>query len=303
MSELRRAVSFGVLSIIASAHTAHAEPAPPPAPYAPPWQLRPTAAASVFRSDTAFAFYNDAMGDGATVVSSLLASYKVGPSLAPFARVAVHHDTPTAGDGETGLSNPLAGVTWAPKLPKPFRLGVIAAVTVPIGTGGGNSPNVGRAAANKAAVVARSSMDNAMFAVNDLSLIAGASIAYVEHGLTLQAEATVFELIRVRGSDVQPDKAKTNFTSGIYAGYFLAKQLSIGGELRYQRYLSTPKFIENDMTGTLRDSLSAAAGVRGHFKLDATQWLRPGIAYARGLDDPMTGKSYQVVQLDVLFTY
>lgn len=302
MSEIRRAAICGVL-VIACAQTARAEPAPPPAPYAPPWQLRPTAAASVFRSDTAFAFYNDAMGNGATVVSSLLASYKVGPTLAPFVRIAVLHDTPTVGDGQSGLSNALAGVTWAPKLPAPFRLGVMGAVTAPIGTGGGNSPNVARAAANKAAVMARSSMDNAMFAVNDLSLIGGVSLAYVDSGLTLQVEATLFELIRVRGSDVQPDKTKTNFTSGIYAGYFLAKQISIGGELRYQRYLSTPKFVEADMTDTVRDTLSAAVGVRAHFKLDAKQWLRPGIAYGRGLDDPMTGRSYQVVQVDVLYTY
>jgi hypothetical protein len=146
-------------------------------------------------------------------------------------------------------------------------------------------------------------MDNALFAPNDLALITGASAAYVDGGLTVQAEATLFELIRVRGAAVQPDKEKTNLTSGLYAGYFVVKQVSIGGELRYQRYLSTPSFVAADPTSAIRDTLSAAVGVRTHWKLDATQWIRPGVSYTRGLDDPMKGRSFNIVQLDLLYAY
>lgn len=295
-----------LLLAVAMATPAYADEVkpPPPAPYAVPFQLRPAVVANVFRSDSVAAFYRDDAGaSGSTVVTSLLAGYKITPELAPFARFAVLHDDPTTGDSATGSSNALLGMTWAPKLPGTFRLGVIGAVTAPIGTGGGDSPEMATAAANRAAIYARSGMDNAMFAVNDVALIGGASVAHVDGGLTVQAEATLFQLFRVRGAEAQPDKTKTNFTSGLAVGYFLAKQLSVGAELRYQRWLSTPKAVANDMTSTLRDTMSVAGGVRGHFKLEGTRWLRPGISYARGVDDPMTNRRYQIVQLDVLFSY
>ncbi|HYO93805.1 MAG TPA: hypothetical protein VER33_04805, partial [Polyangiaceae bacterium] len=48
-----------------------------PPPYSRPFQLRPVMAASVLRSDTAFAFYeNPVSGEtGSTVASTLLFSY------------------------------------------------------------------------------------------------------------------------------------------------------------------------------------------------------------------------------------
>ncbi len=302
-NEVRRVVVCGAFALCSYQLPARAEPTAPPAPYAVPFQLRPAVAANVFRSDSVAAFYSDATDSGSTVVTSLLGSYKVSPQLAPFARFAVLHDNPTTGDSATGTSNALAGVTWAPKLPAPYKIGIIGAMTAPIGTGGGNSPDMAKAAANKAAILARSAMDNAMFAVNDVAFIAGASAAFVDSGFTLQAEATVFQLVRVRGADVQPDKTKTNMTSGISLGYFIVKQLSVGGELRYQRWLSTPKAVANDMTGTTRETITAAVGLRTHWQLEGKRWLRPGVAYTRGVDDPMMGRHYQVVQLDVLFAY
>jgi hypothetical protein len=285
--------------VVACPEPARAEP-PPPAPYSLAWQLRPAAAGNVVRSDTTFATYEDADGDGATVASTFLASYKVTPTLAPLFRVAVSYDDPAAADGAASMSNPLLGATWAPKLAPPLKLAVFGAVTIPVGSGGGNSPGPSTAT-NRSAVFARSAMDNALFAVNDATAIAGADLAYVKNGLTVQAEVTLFELIRVRGDQVQPDKAKTNFTSGLHAGYFPLPYLSVGAELRYQRYLSTPMFVE--ATPALRDTVSAAIGVRGHIKMGGKRWLRPGIAYSRGLDDPMSGRSYDVVQVDVPYSF
>jgi hypothetical protein len=298
-----RVVVLSIAIVTSFTSSAWGEPTAPPAPYTPPWQLRPAIAVSVFRSDTAVAFYDDATGDGVTVASTLLASYKLTPTLAPFARFAVTHDTPTMGEAEVGHSNALFGATWAPKVAAPYKVAVIGAITAPVGSGGGDTPDMAKVAVNRSAIMARSAMDNALFAVNDMTLIVGASAAYVDRGLTLQAEVTAFELIRVKGAAFQPDKFKTNLTTGLYAGYFLAKQVSLGAELRYQRYLSTPKFVSNDPTATLRDSLSAALGVRTHWKLQGKQWLRPGIAYARGLDDPMTNRNYQVLQVDLLYIY
>lgn len=286
------------------ATTARAEPVAAPPPTSLAWQLRPVAAGNVVRSDTSVAAYDDAAaGSGTTVVSNLLASYKVTPSLAPVVRVAIARNDPGMGESATSMSNPLIGVTWARPLAPTIKLAVFGGLALPLGTGGGNSPDAAMATANRSAMAARSAMDNALFAVNDLTPIGGVGLAYVAGGFTVQAEATVLQLMRVRGDEAQPDSAKTNFTSGLHAGYFPLPWLSIGGELRYQRYLSTPAFVEADPTGASRDNLSAALGVRGHVKLGGGRWLRPGVAYSRGLDDPMSGRSYDVVQIDVPFVF
>jgi hypothetical protein len=304
-----RVSSIALIAIAAAAATVPARRAAAdpvlakPAPYALAWQLRPAAAANVVRADTTVASYRDGDGDGTTVASTLLASYKVTPTLAPLLRIAAVHNTPAMGEAATSVSNLLVGTTWAPALAAPLRLSVLGAVTLPIGSGGGDTPDAAMATANRAGVMARSSMDNALFAVNDAAAIGGIDLAYVDRGLTLQVEATLFQLVRVRGDAVQPDSTKTNMTSGIHAGYFVLPWLSLGAELRYQRYLSTPSFVDADPTGANRDALSAAAGVRGHFKLGGTRVLRPGIAYARGLDDPMAGRGYDVVQIDVPFSF
>jgi hypothetical protein len=270
-----------------------------PAPYALPWQLRPIAPGRVVRSDTAIAAYSTDAGDGTTIASTFLVSYPVGPQLAPLARVAVVREAAPGGAEASTLSNPLLGVAWGRALAPGWRLAGFGAVTLPVGSGGGNAPNPERSAAQRAAIPARSAMDNALFAVNDLTVIGGAGLAYLADGLTVQAEVTVLQLNRVRGADAQADRFKTNFTSGLFAGYFPLPWLSVGAELRYQRWLSTPAAVAADPTGAARDTLTAAAGVRGHVQLAGRRWLRPGIAYARGLDDPMRGRGYHIVQLDV----
>jgi len=298
---------FSVVSAIFASSPALADEAPPPVaakppPYSLAWNLRPVAPGNVVRSDTAVGMFSDAGTGGSTVASTFLASYKVTPTLAPLLRIAVVHNDPAMGESATAVSNPLLGAIWAPPgLSAPFKAGVFAAVAIPLGSGGGNDGDPVMVSTNRSAMAARSNMDNALFAVNDLTPILGADVAYVANGLTVQVEATVLELIRVRGAEKQPDAYKTNFTSGIHAGYFVMPWLSLGAELRYQRYLSTPSFVA--ATPTNRDNLSVAAGLRAHFDLGDKRWLRPGIAYARGLDDPMTGAGYSVVQVDVPFAF
>jgi len=270
--------------------TSGAPPPPPPPPYALPFQLRPVAPASVVRSDTTVAAYGDAAGDGTTVASTFLAAYKLSPRWAPLVRFAV-----VKGEDASTVSNPLLGAIYGRPLSKTVKLGVFGALTLPVGSGD--------AAANRFAIAARSSMDNALFAVNDHALIGGADVAWVRGGFTVQGEVTLFQLSRVKNIDVQPDASKTNFTAGVHAGWFATPWLSLGSELRYQRWLSTPRAVAMDATGASRDNLTAALGVRGHVKLSGKRWLRPGIAYARPLDDPMQGKGYDIVQIDVPFAF
>ena len=277
---------------------------PPKAPYSLPWQLRPVAPGSVVRSDTTFAFYeNPANGEsGSTVASTLLASYKVADSLAPLVRFGVVSNSPPDAPGaesKTGLMNPILGATYGIPLGDMLKLGLFLGFSVPVGSGGGDDAEPAARAANGAGILARSAMDNAMFAVNDFTVFPGVGLALLAAGLTVQAEVTVLQLTRVRGGDrAQPDSSKTNFTSGLHVGYFLIPEFSLSAELRHQRWLSTPRAVEADPTNSVRDNTTVAAGPRVHMKLGEL-WFRPGVAFALPLDDPMKRANYRIFQLDL----
>ena len=183
------------------------------------------------------------------------------------------------------------------KLTDTLRLAAFAGVALPFGQGGGNDPDMEKRAAIGAGVPARSSLDNALFAVNDAVPTVGLGLAHIADGLTLQLEATVLQLLRARGDEVQKDSSKTNFTSGFHAGYFLLDALSLGAELRYQRWLSTPAFVSDELGN--RDQLTFAVGPRVNFRVGDSIVMRPGLALALPLDDPMKKGDYRIVQLDV----
>jgi hypothetical protein len=281
--------------------------APPPPPYSLPWQLRPVTVGNVVRLDTATAFYEDAMGNtGSTVASTLLASYKVTPEIAPMVRVGFsRNDAPAAGADGSSFVNPIIGATYARKIDS-FRLAGFLGTTIPVGMGAGDMPDAGASLANAAGIKARSAMDNAMFAVNYMTGIAGLGFAYVDHKFTAQIEATLLQLFRVRGDNAASatDSTRTNATAGIHLGYFLIPQLSVGGDLRYQRWLSHPTS-RNAMGMSVpipdanMDTVTFAVGPRAHFKFGKASWIRPGISYARGLDAPLTTTAFNVVQIDV----
>jgi hypothetical protein len=238
-----------------------------------------------------------------------LASYKVTPSLAPMVRLGyTQNDAPAMGTDGKSFVNPIVGATYAQKVGA-IRWSAFLGATVPIGTGGGNTPDPGTAGANAAGIAARSAMDNAMFAVNYFTAIAGGGVAYVDHKLTVQAEVTLLQLLRVRGDTAasSTDSARTNSTVGLHAGYFIVPMLSVGGEIRYQRWLSTPTRsvmgMISDIPSANKDTLTVAIGPRAHFQVGKGLWLRPGIAYARALDQPLSSSSYNVIQIDVPFVF
>ena len=290
-------------------------PAPPTpkAPYSIPFQLRPAAAVTVLRTDTSFAFYDDpaADADGSTVASTLLASYRVTENISPLVRIGMVSNEPSNAEGAAGFLNPVLGVTYALPLSPELRLALFFGMALPLGSGGGDSPDPAKVASNAAGIRARSAMDNAMFAVNDLTLFPGASLAWVKDGWTLQIEATLLQLLRVRGEDavnaagapLNPDSARTNLTAGVHAGYFFFPELSAAVELRHQRWVSTPAAVENDPTDTLRDTTTVALGPRFHFKVGESTWIRPALALAFGLDDPLRRWESTSVQLDIPFIF
>ena len=270
----------------------------PPPPYSLPWQLRPALAVNVVRSDTAIAFYEDAASNkGTTAASLVLASYKVTPEIAPLLRLGIVENSPPTGERALSFVNPVVGAVYAIKPTPELRLALFLGFALPFGQGGGNAPDASRAVATRSGLVARSAMDNAMFAVNDFVVIPGADLAWLHGGFTVQLETTLLQLTRVRGENVQADASRTNLTAGIHVGYFVVPQLSLGAELRHQRWLSTPAAVEGD--ARLRDTTTVALGPRLHIKAGDALWLRPGIAYARGVDRPMTLAHYNIVQIDV----
>lgn len=308
-----RALAAGLCSAFASTASAQPpavpEPAlgtvstPAPAPYSIPFQLRGAQASSVVRADAMFAFYEDAAGEsGSTTAGTLTAAYKVTPELSPLLRLGfVTHSPPSPASGATAVLNPLLGAIYGLKLSPDLRLGLFLGATLPIGSGGGNSPDPEVRAALGAGVLARAGMDNALFAVNYLTIAPGVDLAYVSGGLTLQVEATLFQLARVRGDEVDTDGSRTNSTSGIHVGYFLAPFLSAAVELRHQRWLSTPANVRANAAA--RDITSLAVGPRFHFKLTDSVWARPAVAYVRGLDDPMSDGEYHIVHVDLAFPF
>lgn len=285
------------------------QPPSPKPPYSIPFQLRPAAAVTVLRTDTSFAFYDDPVSgaEGTTVASTLLGSYKLTDNISPIVRLGIVSNSPPGTDGATGFLNPVIGGTYVLPLGSELRAAFFLGFALPLGSGGGDTPDPAKMASNAAGIRARSAMDNAMFSVNDFVVFPGASVAYVAHGLTLQAEVTVLQLMRVRGEDavngmgasLNPDSSRTNFTGGIHAGYFFFPELSAAVELRHQRWLSTPRAVELDATDTLRDTTTVAVGPRLHFKVGEKSWIRPALALAVPLDDPLKRWESTSVQLDI----
>jgi len=294
-------------AVASSAPQATAAPAPPAPPYSLPWQLRPIAATTVVRSDSSVALYDNGAGqDGNSIVTMLAGSYQVAPHLAPLVKLAfVQNDAPGTSPSGSSFVNPIVGVTYARRV-EAFRWAVFAGAAIPVGQGSGDNADKGVAGANAAAIRARSGMDNSMFAVNYFTPILGADAAYVDRKLTVQVEATLFELLRVHGDDAgaaSTDAARTNATMGLHAGYFVIPALSFGAELRYQRYLTTPTQLvmgaKVGYTDGMKDTTTVAIGPRAHFALGRGMFVRPGISFARALDQPLSSQSYNMLQVDV----
>jgi hypothetical protein len=268
-----------------------AAPPAPAAPYHTPFQLRSLAPVKALRVDDSF----DLSNTGATDVLFLNGVYAFTPNAMALMRLGGAFNAPASGAAGTNLLNVLVGGQVVQPLGD-VRLAAFLGVAAPIASGGGDTPDAANKAVNAAGILARSSMDNAMFAANDLGLVPGVSAAWVRGGFTAQLDLTLIQLQRVKGAAVQADASRTNSTVGLHLGYFVTSSFSVGGELRYQRWLSTPVAVQKDES--LRQNLSAALGVRLHLK-SGNLMLRPGLSYTRGLVGTMTPAAHNVLQLDV----
>ena len=272
-------------------------PKPPQAPYSLPWGLRPVVLPNVVRLDSNLAFQDKAT----TVATVLTGGYQVGHGLGVLIRIPYVYNAPQATGQSHSLANPLLGAIYSPKIAQDLRLGLFAGVALPFGMGGGDDGSALSRQAAGTGIYGRSALDNALFAVNYMTPTIGVGFAYVAHGLTAQAEATLLQLIRVRGDKFDKDDLRTNSTMGLHLGYAVMPWLIPSAELRYQHWLSTPTPVAaND---ALRQQLTAAFGVRATVKLTKGVVFRPGVAYSHPIDDPMAKAGYRTVLLDFPFLF
>ncbi|MES1173084.1 MAG: hypothetical protein ABUL62_02055 [Myxococcales bacterium] len=287
---------------VTSAPPAAAKPKPPP--YSLPWQLRPVAPGNVVRLDSSYAFYkNPGKPDhGHAFVSTLLGSYKILPDLAVIGRLGFVYNSPPDAipdvPRKTNFLNPVLGGLYGIELAPSLKLGLFLGVALPLGSGGTTNSLPSKRTATSVGISTRSAFDNAMFAVDYFTVFPGVDLAFVKAGFTLQGEATIFKLTRVRGTS---DDSRVNLTMGVHAGYFITPFLSVGAELRHQRWLSTPATIKGK--DALRDTATFAVGPRFHFKFTDSMWFRPGVSLTVPLDDPMKKSDYTIVQLDLPLSF
>ncbi|MEP7051667.1 MAG: hypothetical protein ABJB12_14995 [Pseudomonadota bacterium] len=288
---------------------------PKPPPYSLPWQLRPVSPANVIRLDSSLGFYKNPANktNGTALVSTLLGSYKVIPDLAVIVRAGFVENWPATTAPQqahkTDFLNPVVGGAYGLKLSPDFKLGLFLGVALPMGDGGGSNSSLGKKGATGVGINTRSAFDNAMFAIDYFTVFPGVDLAFVKGGFTVQAEATILKLTKVRGPAATEDDSKVNFTAGLHAGYFVTPFFSLGAELRHQRWLSTPMNVSKDYssaataTHSIRDTTTFAVGPRFHFKLSGSSWFRPGVSLTLPIDDPMKKAEYKVVQLDLPISF
>jgi hypothetical protein len=279
-----------------SAMVASADSAPP---YSLPWQLRPVSIGNLARVDSVAAVFNDANGNLDVAVATVVtASYRMTRNWAPMVRLAlVGNNAPGEATDGTSFANPLVGATYSRVLDR-FRLALFGATTLPLGTGGGDAPDIRAAKTSVASSTARPA-DDAMFAVDYLTAIAGADFAYVNHGLTAQAEATLLQSVRIRGENGADASRlfRTEATVGLHLGYFIGSQFSLSSDLHHRRRLSHSR-------PTSLSATTLAVGPRFHFRVGRQYWIRPGFSFvrgfdARGFDAPLLTPKVTGVQVDV----
>jgi hypothetical protein len=275
------------------------EIAPPRWPYASPFQLRNVMPRTGVRVDATLAPYTYRGADALETVVFLSGQVRVADKFSLQARWGVDDNRVTGGqNNRTGILNPSVGALFGTPIGSVFRFAVSTAISLPLATGGGRNPDPDAVLLQRQGALARSSMDNASFAVNDLGFPTGVSLAYIQHGFTAQVDFTIIASGRVKGETSVTDSTKMNSTYGLFFGYFvLPELLSLGLELRYQYYLTPTEAVLRDPNA--RANLTLATGARLNFELSGSTRIRPGLCFGTGLLGPVYAESVRMVQLDI----
>lgn len=310
MRSLALASMVAALSLVTGATLAQpavapsvAPPTTPPGPmararYSLPWNLRPAIAPNLVRMDVAVALQGAATST-ATLLTAGGRPFAGLPDLGLYGRLGVVTHAPDNADGRQAFVNPLVFALWTPQLAPGWRLPVFLGVTVPVGPGSDSSP--AQRATFGSGVYTRQAMDNALFASDYFTVMGGAGLMWMGHGLTAQAEFTVLQLTRVWGETVNADTSRTNFTAGAHVGYQVVPWLTVSVEAHYQRWLSDPAAVVAAApagNALKRDQLTVGGGLRGNFAVGSAL-LRPGVAFFVPTGGFMNANDYRIVQFDL----
>lgn len=301
------AIALAILHVAASslAQSNAQSPAEQRARYALPWVMRPAIAPTLARVETAI----NVRQDGVAAVTLVTSGAAIIPAkFGLYVRVGVtdsvlRTSSPATNNIATGaVTNPLLMALFTPELAPGFRIGLSLAATLPVGTGGGNTPSPLAASSIATGALTRSAMDNALFAVNYAAVALGASAAYMIHGLTFQVDATAFQLVRTRGeaTAAASDELRTNFTVGASVGYLIHRRITASIEGHYQHWISAPRLLEpRDGRAPPYGQASITVGVRSNVPLSRTVLARPGVAFSIGLGGAMSERECKVFHVDV----
>jgi hypothetical protein len=278
--------------------TEPATDAPRPKPlYTSPFQLRGMFPKTGLRLDTTVGRFQVPAGDARITVLFFSGQWHVAEPVALQVRWGINTNQTGGDTSRAGVTNPTIGVLGGVPVGRDFRFATSFAVGVPVATGGGDNPDPNQVALQRQGALVRSALDNTSFALNDVGLPAGASFAFVKMGITAQIDATITPSIRVKARATQSDSYKVNSTYGFFLGYAFVSEFSLGAELRYQRYITTPAAVERDPSA--RENLTVAGGARFSFEVRDSIWIRPAISYGSGLRGPVEQQGFHMVQIDV----
>lgn len=276
-------------AVLAASRLALAE-----SPYSLPWQLPSATIDNTVRVESAAAAFDDEQGNLDIGVTTMVAAiYRLSDHWAPTLRLGfVGNNAPGAALDGTTFGSPVAGVTYAQRRGD-YRLALAWTTTIPVGTGGGDDPDMRAAKSNEASMTARPA-DRAMFEVDYATETASANVAYVHRGFTAQGEAALLEGVRVRGDG---GAAQTRAAVGVHLGTFLGSHVSLGGDVRYERWLTQPMSADVD-------TLTVAAGVRLHLRIGTQVRIHPGLSYTRALGkrggaEPLLTDGTNAIQIDL----
>jgi hypothetical protein len=231
-----------------------------------------------------------------TVMTVLGGAYAWTESLSTFARVGAVYNASSGLQSAVDIANPALGVNVQVEADKGLVLGGQFGVTVPVGTGGGDSAS----AAGIRAWMNSIDWGGVMYAPNHLDLFAGARAAYTLRRCTFQLESVLNELLRVRGEKTDPVGAAVTLTSTTATiSYAVLPQLSLSTALSETRVWNTPTFVASDPDSRVDYFFIAGASTTVRVGRTDVSW---SLLYARALDLPLSGQRFQVAELDLGFS-
>jgi hypothetical protein len=237
--------------------------------------------------------------DQTTTLTIVSVSRQIGERTSLFCRLGMVHDRSTVEPRAWGVSNPAAGATLQLRLPGRLELGLVLGTTLPIGSGGGDTPT--RPDALRA-MLNGTDWGGPMFGPNHLDLFEGLRLAASLGRLTVRLRSTLHPALRVRGERNDSLGRWVVFTSsGLSATCALGRMARVLGELAETRFLNHPPFL-GQAPGDRSDHY-AVAGLALALGVGGGRELRPTVSVARAVDAPKNRRDFRLVEVELALAF